>query len=371
MAVSFADQITALSEQLVEIKGQIANLAAENARLRAQASSPLARIRDHGDESAPTRWSRRGLLAAGASGATAAGLLIAVRATPAVAANGDAVLLGDSTNSATADTVLTTTSSTGLKVESTDTAGTGVFGLASAASSPQAVYGVRGEARGVNLSAGVFGEASWVGSGQNYGVYGHSRADGGTGVYGLANGPGGGTCGVQGDALGTGVYGHSSQMHGQAYGVRGQCDSDGGTGVQGTATATTAGGMIGVEGSAAGPGGKGVYGHANAIAGATTGVEGSAASAAGKGVYGHATAGSGTTYGVYGQTNSPSGYALYAQGRLKVTGRSFLGTPNSAPTDADLGLGSISFYLDQTNNRLKVRVKYSTGVLKTATIALV
>ena len=36
----------------------------------------------------------------------------------------------------------------------------------------------------------------------------------------------------------------------------------------------------------------------------------------------------------------------------------------------DLHNGSISFYLDQKANKLKVRVKYSTGVLKTATIAL-
>jgi hypothetical protein len=73
---------------------------------------------------------------------------------------------------------------------------------------------------------------------------------------------------------------------------------------------------------------------------------------------------------VYGQTSSPAGYALYGQGRLKVAGRSFLATPNSAPADADLNVGSISLYLDETNSKLKVRVKYSTGVLKTATIAL-
>ena len=32
--------------------------------------------------------------------------------------------------------------------------------------------------------------------------------------------------------------------------------------------------------------------------------------------------------------------------------------------------GSISFYLDEGNNQLKVRVKYSNGTLKTGTITL-
>jgi hypothetical protein len=47
-----------------------------------------------------------------------------------------------------------------------------------------------------------------------------------------------------------------------------------------------------------------------------------------------------------------------------------LGAPNAAPTDANLNASNISFWLGQTNNNLKVRVKYSNGTLKTATIAL-
>jgi hypothetical protein len=343
VTLSFGDQITALSEQLNEVKDQVANLAAENARLRAQAPSPAARTGDNGDERSPTLLSRRGLLAAGAS-ATAAGLLIAGRATPALAANGDPVLLGDSTNSATADTAITTTSALGLKAESTSSSGIGVSGLASG--SPIATtetIGVRGESTGDNGSAGVFGFASAL-SGLAYGVYGVTNTEGGAGVYGLSNS---GICGVQGLAgseSGTGVFGYGFQVRGNTFGVRGQSDSPNGRGVQGTAPATL---------------------------GSTVGVEGSAASTTGKGVYGFANATSGKTYGVYGQTNSPGGYALYGQGRLKVTGRSYLGTPKSAPADADLNLASISLYLDETNSKLKVRVKYSTGVLKTATIALI
>lgn len=48
-----------------------------------------------------------------------------------------------------------------------------------------------------------------------------------------------------------------------------------------------------------------------------------------------------------------------------------LGAFNAAPTDGNMGLGTIVFYLDEAGNNLKVRVKYSNGTLKTATIALV
>ena len=160
--------------------------------------------------------------------------------------------------------------------------------------------------------------------------------------------------------------------------------SAGGYGVLGDAIALT-GNAIGVYGTAHSTSGRGIYGYARAESGATKGVSGLARSDAGVAVHGHASADTGATKGVYGHANSPAGYgvygsnaeitgaagmALYGSGRLKVTGRSYLGTPNSVPVAADLNNGSISFYLDQAANNLKVRVKYSTGVLKTATIAL-
>lgn len=43
---------------------------------------------------------------------------------------------------------------------------------------------------------------------------------------------------------------------------------------------------------------------------------------------------------------------------------------NAAPTDADIENGNAVAYLDQTNNQLLVRVRYSDGTLKTGTIAL-
>lgn len=51
-------------------------------------------------------------------------------------------------------------------------------------------------------------------------------------------------------------------------------------------------------------------------------------------------------------------------------GRVFVETPNAAPVDAMLGNGQINMYLDESGNALKVRVKYSDGTLKTATISL-
>lgn len=53
------------------------------------------------------------------------------------------------------------------------------------------------------------------------------------------------------------------------------------------------------------------------------------------------------------------------------TTRPFLRAVNSAPSnDANLNTSEITPYLDETNNLLKFRVKYSNGTLKTASISL-
>ena len=130
--------------------------------------------------------------------------------------------------------------------------------------------------------------------------------------------------------------------------------------------------------------GCGVNGWAISTSGTAAGVYGESNSNNGTGVIGIATHGTGGTVGVYGRADSPSGvgvygrnpaitgngYAIVASGRFKTTGRSYLGAPGTPPVDGDLGIGSISFYLDQTNHKLKIRVKYSSGTLKTATVAL-
>lgn len=81
-------------------------------------------------------------------------------------------------------------------------------------------------------------------------------------------------------------------------------------------------------------------------------------------------------YGVYvaemtkGTAQKWNIFSAGAGSKNKLEGRVMQGTPNSAPTDADLGNGQISAYLDQAGNALKYRVKYSDGTLKTGQVAL-
>jgi len=48
-----------------------------------------------------------------------------------------------------------------------------------------------------------------------------------------------------------------------------------------------------------------------------------------------------------------------------------LAAPPTAPVDANIPASAISFYVDEGTNNLKVRVRYSSGVYKTATVPLV
>ena len=80
------------------------------------------------------------------------------------------------------------------------------------------------------------------------------------------------------------------------------------------------------------------------------------------------------TYGVHvdAQTRG-SAWNIYSAGattRNKFEGRVFQGAPNSAPSDADLGNGQITAYLNQAGNALTFRVRYSDTTLKTGTVAL-
>jgi hypothetical protein len=53
-------------------------------------------------------------------------------------------------------------------------------------------------------------------------------------------------------------------------------------------------------------------------------------------------------------------------------GRLYYGVPNSAPTDGNIGVATVTAYLDEAGNNLKFRVKYANGTtLKTGTVALV
>lgn len=137
-----------------------------------------------------------------------------------------------------------------------------------------------------------------------------------------------------------------------------------------TATGLTTPAGFGLTVTSSASSGQAITGQKTSLSGVTVGVGGVSQSDNGIGVQGLANSSNGLNYGVYAQTNSPAGFALFAKGRVKVTGRSFLATPAGAPSAADMGGRSISFFLDQAANRLRVKVKYSTGVIKYGSIAL-
>jgi hypothetical protein len=56
--------------------------------------------------------------------------------------------------------------------------------------------------------------------------------------------------------------------------------------------------------------------------------------------------------------------------RFKATGRCFLKTPHTTPSNAALDNESISFFLDQRANLLIARVKYRDGSVRNGSIAL-
>jgi len=55
---------------------------------------------------------------------------------------------------------------------------------------------------------------------------------------------------------------------------------------------------------------------------------------------------------------------------LTATGPVALGAPPTAPADGKLIHSSISFWIDEAGNKLKVTVKYSDGRIKTAAVPL-
>jgi hypothetical protein len=61
---------------------------------------------------------------------------------------------------------------------------------------------------------------------------------------------------------------------------------------------------------------------------------------------------------------------LHVSGSTRLEGQTTIKTVDTPVTDSDLINSSISFYLDESANELKVRVKYSDGSLKTGTIGL-
>ena len=300
-----------------EAARRVADLQAQLAALAARLDALEGAALPHRPGSSPDRTPGSGSLGrralfAGVAGA-AAGALLAGR--PAAAADGDALLLGATNTS----TMTTTLSGGSLTVQAQ---GAWMFTALS------------GSAAGV----GVRGEASLSG-------FDGDHQQGPCGVYGTFTGVG----------KGTGVLGAATAATGSTFGVAGYSTSEDGIGVLGSAR------LAGVSGQGARQGVQGAGGE-HGVYGLQLGPSGQTEGAGVKGVGG---------VGVVGQSVlGDEGWAVVADGRLKSTGRTFLGAPGTAPKSAELAPGSISFYLDAKNSAMKVRVKFHNGTVKTATLAL-
>ena len=55
---------------------------------------------------------------------------------------------------------------------------------------------------------------------------------------------------------------------------------------------------------------------------------------------------------------------------LYISGAAVIGAPTAVVPDANLHSGSVSFFLDEGNHKLKFRIRYSTGAMKTGEINL-
>jgi hypothetical protein len=181
--------------------------------------------------------SRRELLA-GATGAVAALAAGAVvKAAPAQAAQGSAVIEGADNNGATARTAVFTIGNSEWGVlADPNSSGLGSLGVYGHGQD----FGVRGEADSAGSGSGVLG----VGAGTGYGVIGGGGSINGGGVFGRGVGEGQGVFGVGGGNKGSGVAGAGGTdgdgVTGLAFGT--------GNGVSGYGGGTNGSGVLGQGG---------------------------------------------------------------------------------------------------------------------------
>jgi hypothetical protein len=283
-----------------------------------------------------TPRSRRALLAAtaGSLGAFVAQAL--GRPAPAAAANGNSVILGSSTNTATLATEITSSSNlvtlwavnttTGRAFMAESDSGIGVL---SHSNSNIAVYGTSSSSVGVyGASSTSVGVSAAAYATNKPAVLGNSRGNG-PGVYGFS---GGSSTTPPSAAAKTGVYGEADQ-DAAAYGVIGV--SGPGTGVYGKVTGSSGRYAVrgwsaasvypAILGQAAGNS-TGVHGHSGSIAGAVpakVGVFGTASQdAAAVGVIGQSGAG----VGVRGTSATNDG----VQGKSAIVSKSGVWGDNTA-----------------------------------------
>ena len=73
-----------------------------------------------------------------------------------------------------------------------------------------------------------------------------------------------------------------------------------------------------------------------------------------------------TEGGVLASNHIPAAF----DANLYISGAAVIGAPTAVVPDANLHSGSVSFFLDEGNNKLKFRIRYSTGTMKTGEINL-
>ena len=238
--------------------------------------------------------------------------------------------------------------------------GIGVAGISSKIAGNQMSYGVYGETR-ADFSTAVYGSVDFASGngGNSHGVMGRNVLDWGNGVKGIAVSDIGFTKGVWGEAWsqqGIAVYGinHStSTISGSAVGVKGTSSGTEGIGVYGTCTGSDGFGVkgkkpgtphegflgtvdYGVYGTTVGQGSTAIFGSNDLLStwgslGSDVGVAGSSSDSLA--VYGiNTTSGNfgylaSNDYSVYGETSTPQGISIY--GKNSNTGNvGYLGSPN-------------------------------------------
>ena len=99
------------------------------------------------------------------------------------------------------------------------------------------------------------------------------------------------------------------------------------------------------------------------------------------GVYGYvqspagiAVLGCGHQYGVAGYASDHQhGYAVLAMGNLKCEGKAVINTiepPRAEPADADIPVGCLTFTVDEQQDKLRIKVKFSDGSLRWGIVPL-
>ena len=205
----------------------------------------------------------------------------------------------------------------GVLGQSIDFLGRGVAGIATSSTGKN--YGVYGKSISEN-GIGVAGISSKIAGNQmSYGVYGETRADFSTAVYGsvdFASGNGGNSHGVMGRNVldwGNGVKGIAVSDIGFTKGVWGEAWSQQGIAVYGInhSTSTISGSAVGVKGTSSGTEGIGVYGTCTGSDG--FGVKGKKPGTPHEGFLGT------VDYGVYGTTVGQGSIAIFGSNDLHST----------------------------------------------------